>query len=73
MRGMHKAVYRAYAMSPHDVQATLEAVRSFSYCLQADPRMVVGKLAAWLQTCALGWPSVQQLVSARRYCSVGPD
>ena len=33
MRAMHKGVHRAYATSPHDVQATIKAMYSLSYRL----------------------------------------
>ena len=31
MRAMHKGIYRAYAISPHDVQATRKAVFAVVY------------------------------------------
>ena len=49
MRAMHKGVYRAYATSPHDVQATVKAVSSVSYILPATRQVVAQHIAAWLR------------------------
>ena len=49
MRAMHKGVYRAYATSPHDVQATVKAVYSVSYILPATRQTVAQHIARWLR------------------------
>ena len=49
MRGMHKGIYRAYATSPHDVQATIKAVFPVSYILPASRSRVARYAARWLQ------------------------
>ena len=49
MRAMYKGVYRAYATSPHDVQATVKVVYSASYILPAACQTVAQHIAGWLR------------------------
>ena len=58
MRAMHKGVYRAYATSPHDVQATVKAVYSVSYILPATRQVAAQHIATWLRKHAY-WEGVQ--------------
>ena len=54
MHAMHRGVYRAYAMSPHDVQATVKAMYSVSYILPAIQQTVASHVEVGAKTCLLG-------------------
>ena len=55
MRAMHKGIHRAYATTPHNVQATVKAVFIISYRLPLTPEEAARAVAAWLQKHACWW------------------
>ena len=46
---MHKGLHRAYATSPHDIQATIKAVYSLSYRLPCTRAQAAEHVLHWIQ------------------------
>ena len=49
MRGMHRALHRAFGTEPHFLQATVKAVYSISYQLPGKKCVVISHIQQWLR------------------------
>ena len=49
MRAMHKGLHRAYAKSPHDIQATIKCVYQMSYSLPCPRQQAALGVLLWLK------------------------